>query len=187
MFYEVLLAFGLFAFPFGRFIVIAMRAGGIAILLQQGFGALEIFGLFMAASSLSSGLCVAFFEKARAFALRFNVAKRVILFASQQRVKVAYSFGNLGLAVFVSLLNFATSPLYAAAVAALARVPWNFSFAGLVFGNAVSFLALYFLGELFGRSLVSIATAAVIVFLAGFAAFFLLAGKKKDEKLIDFE
>ncbi len=166
-------AFALFANPFGRFIVIGARAAGIQLLSNLSFE--WVFALFLAASTISSFLSLVVFRRVTAFAEKFKTARKAIGFLERIQKTVSDKTGEIPLAFAVSVLNFGTSPLYTAAACALAKTRVKPALTGLVLGNALSFLALYYFGQAFGKSLVSLASAAVLTSVLAVIAFYLIA------------
>jgi len=167
-------AFLLFANPFGRFVVIGTRAAGIQLLSSAGMAFELVFLLFLAASTLATALCLVLFEKALPFAERFRITKKLIAFLEKTQKRISTAGGIAFLVLLTAVLNFGTSPIYASAACALAKTPRKQALAGLVLGNALSFLALYYFGQAFGKSLVSLAGAALVTSALALIAYYLL-------------
>ena len=177
MLYETLLAFLLFANPFGRFIVIATRAAGIELLNSIGAQEPGVFSLFLIASTVSSLACLALFNRFVKYAQQFKVAKKVVSILGGFAERVSRAGGSPALMLIVGIINFGTCPLYAAAACALAKVRFREAAIGLVLGNAASFTALYYFGLAFGKDLAALAGAAAIMTLLSLAVFYWLAKK----------
>ncbi|HLC38403.1 MAG TPA: hypothetical protein VJI71_03035 [Candidatus Norongarragalinales archaeon] len=172
-------AFVLFANPFGRFVVIAARAAGIQLLSTAGFAFKWIFALFLFSSTLTSVFCLLLFEKTVSFAERFRIARKITEILENAQKTISTTAGTVALVVAIAVLDFGTSPIYAAAACAMAKTPRKPAIAGLVLGNALSFLALYYFGQAFGKNLVSLALAALVTTALAFAVFFLYFRRRK--------
>jgi hypothetical protein len=172
-------ALALFANPFGRFVVIATRAAGIQILFTAGWAFEWIFALFLFSSTVSSVFCLLLFEKTVSFAERFRIARKIIEILENARKTISTAAGSMTLVAAIAILDFGTSPIYAAAACALAKTQRKPAIAGLVLGNALSFLALYYFGQAFGKNLASLALAALVTTALAFIVFFLYFRQRK--------
>ncbi len=182
---EVLTAIVLLANPFGRFFTIGGRAVGIELLELNGFQPLEVIALFIALSTISTLACLKLFEKAREYAKKIKVGKFIVDFLNEFQEKVLEKGGRTSLAGVVGLMNFATSPLYAAAACALAGVGEKTAAIGLIAGNIASFLALYFFGQAFGKNFTTLALAAVLVTGVSFALFYFVLKKARNKRITE--
>ena len=177
---EILIAFLLFANPFGRFVVLATRSAGIELLGSINSPLWGVFVLFFIASTFSSFVCLLLFNKFAKYAERFKIAKKVIGLLEKFSKNISKLGGQVLLILLVGLLTLGTSPLYVVAACALAKIRVREALIGLVLGNLTSFTLLHYFGLAFGKDLMALMGAATIMTVLSFGVFYLMT--KKNSK-----